>query len=369
MHRQHLVVTRQEFDSQARVFAKLGACCGWNTGTGSRNVPRAAETQAPGERKVGAAVTSCAPDYAWDWDWEICGESGDDYGGGCGLWIRREGWLHRTSPTSESADAPTLDHCVRCEATIFLHPVYEVPALSVEAWDCSGSPLTHDMLLMYLSPTPSVQESHMFITECAHPHSSRPVFIFHPCETASTLGSLLQQVSARTDGAHSCRQSPRACALLYWFNIYGGAAGMHMPPAFFRRAIGAIRNTDMGASTLGWIVLCAGEHWKTTTGDRWLGQHCSLTHIARAYEKIVSVRGRRRIIVIAQLEETLHWLEVAAATGIPLFTKGITLNESAQRWCRKLEETRSACQCLIEDGGAQYDGRSCNPATLIGVTS
>lgn len=35
-----------------------------------------------------------------------------------------------------------------------------------------------------------------------------------------------------------------------------------------------------------WVVLVAGEHWKVTSGERWLGQHCSLGHIAKAYDQI-----------------------------------------------------------------------------------
>ena len=35
-----------------------------------------------------------------------------------------------------------------------------------------------------------------------------------------------------------------------------------------------------------WLVLVAGEHWQTTSGKRWLGQHCSLQWIARIYDQL-----------------------------------------------------------------------------------
>ena len=67
-----------------------------------------------------------------------------------------------------------------------------------------------------------------------------------------------------------------------------------------------------------WVVLVGGE-WggamkqdeaKTRPGA-WLGSHTSLQAIGRAFEALMPTVGRERIIVIAQLRETLDWLETA----------------------------------------------------------
>eukprot|EP01052_Picozoa_sp_SAG31_P002892 SAG31_NODE_105_length_25008_cov_17.439399_5_plen_415_part_00 len=116
-----------------------------------------------------------------------------------------------------------------------------------------------------------------------------------------------------------------------------------------------------------WLILVAGEHWKTTDGKRWLGQHCSLQWVARCYEQLVDRFGRDRVIVIGQLEQTLAWLKNAASTGVPEFTSGITLQESGRRWSVRHAELRSACTRLLGDGGVDYDGTKCHPATLLDV--
>merc|ERR1711871_1786888 len=116
-----------------------------------------------------------------------------------------------------------------------------------------------------------------------------------------------------------------------------------------------------------YVVLIAGEHWKVSTGERWLGQHCSLPFIGKAYEQCASRIGRERVIVIAQLNETLQWLEEAAETGMPMWCNGISVEESASRWTGKLQETQDACAVLIADGGADYDGAACHPRTVIDV--
>ena len=66
-----------------------------------------------------------------------------------------------------------------------------------------------------------------------------------------------------------------------------------------------------------WIVLVGGESGTTMRADAkgtrrgaWLGGH-SLQNIGRAYEALCPLVGADRIIVIAQLHETLAWLEAA----------------------------------------------------------
>jgi hypothetical protein len=114
-------------------------------------------------------------------------------------------------------------------------------------------------------------------------------------------------------------------------------------------------------------VLVGGEHWKTTTGDRWLGQHCSLQFVGRAYEALVGKFGRDRIIVITQLTQTIAWLSTAVATGQPLFTKNISVEESSRRWDVHLQSLKKDCRRLIDDGGPDYEGTDCHPASVLDV--
>ena len=77
---------------------------------------------------------------------------------------------------------------------------------------------------------------------------------------------------------------------------------------------------------------------QVTDGTRWLGQHCSLEFVGRTYEQVVGRFGRNRVVVIAQLKETLAWLETAATTGEPPFTRDISAEESGRRWRQKRDE-------------------------------
>ena len=46
-----------------------------------------------------------------------------------------------------------------------------------------------------------------------------------------------------------------------------------------------------------WVVLVAGEHWQVTSGQRWLGQHCSLEHIAVAYNQITGIQHQMQCLL------------------------------------------------------------------------
>jgi hypothetical protein len=121
-----------------------------------------------------------------------------------------------------------------------------------------------------------------------------------------------------------------------------------------------------------WVVLVSGEHYGVTTGRGTMGQHCSLVHVGEAYAKLVDHVGRENIIVIAQLQETLDWLQKASDTGIApltgsLFTKGQSIEESKSAWAAKLRSTRQRCARLIADGGADYDFADVNPDTVLRV--
>jgi hypothetical protein len=46
---------------------------------------------------------------------------------------------------------------------------------------------------------------------------------------------------------------------------------------------------------------------------------------------------------------------------------GMTEEQSAKEWTRRLEETTSSCARLIADGGADYDHEHVNPAVFMDV--
>eukprot|EP00929_Paragymnodinium_shiwhaense_P095680 TRINITY_DN56922_c0_g1_i6.p1 TRINITY_DN56922_c0_g1~~TRINITY_DN56922_c0_g1_i6.p1 ORF type:complete len:376 (-),score=59.99 TRINITY_DN56922_c0_g1_i6:243-1370(-) len=122
-----------------------------------------------------------------------------------------------------------------------------------------------------------------------------------------------------------------------------------------------------------WLVLIGGEHGgimrkdaKKTRPGPYLAGHCSLQWIGITYSRLVDFFGRDRTIVITQLQETLEWLREASKD-----------EEHAQRLAgrathmpmlkRRLSETERDCARLIEEGGADYDGASVNPSTVLDV--
>ena len=122
-----------------------------------------------------------------------------------------------------------------------------------------------------------------------------------------------------------------------------------------------------------WVVLVGGEFGgcmlqdpKKTRPGAWLGSHTSLQAIGRAYASLAPVVGRGRIIVIAQLRETLTWLE--EATQSEEACERVTGHARFLDVLRgRLAETLRDCALLLASGGAQYDGGDVNTATVLRV--
>ena len=134
-----------------------------------------------------------------------------------------------------------------------------------------------------------------------------------------------------------------------------------------------------------WIVIVAGESPGTSFATAPnaaagspgrpgadLSGHTSLLHVGHAYQELVPLVGRGRIIVIAQLEETMEWLEQCTAspdacrrmTGLAPRRSVDGLLASNKR---RLAKMREECACLIADGGADYDREHVNPSTVVRV--
>lgn len=118
-----------------------------------------------------------------------------------------------------------------------------------------------------------------------------------------------------------------------------------------------------------WSVLFAifthnsgGEHggrmrpdYEGTRPGPYLAGHCSLQWIGRVYSRLVRFFGRDKVIVIAQLQETVRWLREASKD-----------EEAAKRLAgrsallpmlrQQLSEVLESCADLMADGGAHYDG-------------
>ncbi|KAL1526483.1 hypothetical protein AB1Y20_015193 [Prymnesium parvum] len=122
-----------------------------------------------------------------------------------------------------------------------------------------------------------------------------------------------------------------------------------------------------------WAVLIGGESGSSMVQDpqrtrpgKWMGSHTSLQAIGRAYAQLAPVLGRDRVIVIAQLRETLEWLEAASESDEGcLRVAGATRHRALLQ--RRLEETRRDCALLLADGGADYDYEAVNSATVLRV--
>lgn len=113
------------------------------------------------------------------------------------------------------------------------------------------------------------------------------------------------------------------------------------------------------------IVLVAGEHHTTTSGEAALGLHCSLEHIAYAYDRLREVFPRDQFVVIASLQETLDWLDRAVETGEPSFESKPNVERSKVRWAERRALVRGKCARLIAEGGAHFDGPSVNAHTVV----
>eukprot|EP00927_Polykrikos_kofoidii_P026221 TRINITY_DN23399_c0_g1_i1.p1 TRINITY_DN23399_c0_g1~~TRINITY_DN23399_c0_g1_i1.p1 ORF type:complete len:507 (+),score=64.64 TRINITY_DN23399_c0_g1_i1:98-1618(+) len=122
-----------------------------------------------------------------------------------------------------------------------------------------------------------------------------------------------------------------------------------------------------------WLVLVGGEHGglmrpdaNNTRPGPYLAGHCSLQWVGITYSRLVRFFGRDRVIVIAQLAETLDWLRAASAS-----------EAAAERLAgrasllpmlrRRLADTERDCAQLIAEGGADYDRNDVNAATVLRV--
>jgi hypothetical protein len=152
------------------------------------------------------------------------------------------------------------------------------------------------------------------------------------------------------------------------------AAASPLPPP--PTAAAAADDGDCAAKP--WVVLVAGESpgvmFKKVDGRPGadLSGHTSLCHIGQAYEQLVPLVGRERIVVIAQLQESLDWLRdcvssperCRAMTGLAPERDVSRLFQSNKD---RLANIQRDCACLIADGGASYDFGHVNPATVIHV--
>lgn len=122
-----------------------------------------------------------------------------------------------------------------------------------------------------------------------------------------------------------------------------------------------------------WLVLIGGEHGgimredpKRTRPGPFLAGHCSMQWIGKAYDRLADFFGRERVIVIAQLAETLSWLREASASEDA--AERLAGRASLLQMLRtRLAEVEHDCSRLISEGGADYDGADVNAATVLRV--
>lgn len=116
-----------------------------------------------------------------------------------------------------------------------------------------------------------------------------------------------------------------------------------------------------------------GEHggrmrpdYEGTRPGPYLAGHCSLHWIGRVYSRLVRFFGRDKVVVVAQLHETLKWLREASKdeeSAKKLAGRSALLPMLRQQ----LAEVLESCADLIADGGAHYDGQEAGPSSISGV--
>lgn len=122
-----------------------------------------------------------------------------------------------------------------------------------------------------------------------------------------------------------------------------------------------------------WLMLVGGEHggrmrpdYEGTRPGPYLAGHCSLQWVGQVYSRLLPFFGKDRVVVIAQLQETLQWLAEAsrnAETAEKLAGRSSLLPMLQQQ----LIETTESCRELLSNVGADYDGPDVNPATVLRV--
>lgn len=114
-----------------------------------------------------------------------------------------------------------------------------------------------------------------------------------------------------------------------------------------------------------WVVLVGGEHYECAKN---LGGHSSIISIGMAYAVLRRKIRRERIIVIAQVEECWKWHQQDAVAKIG---QSITDSERIRQQTKTWEEKKFAYEKylgpILGEGGADYDGTSVNPETVLQV--
>lgn len=124
-----------------------------------------------------------------------------------------------------------------------------------------------------------------------------------------------------------------------------------------------------------WLVIVGGEHGgimredpRGTRPGPFLAGHASLQWVGIAFERLLPFFGRERIIVVAQLQETLNWLREASSSEVA--AERLAGRTSLLPMLRsRLVDFERDCARLLQEGGADYDGEAVNPATLVGILS
>lgn len=182
-----------------------------------------------------------------------------------------------------------------------------------------------------------------------------------------------QDVPPAADSAVPEWPQPRCCATHALELKALEASASRKPDVLTPEEVAELARLRAASQGDAWLVLVGGEYGGMMRPDAkgqrpgpYFAGHCSLNWIGIAYERLLPYFGRDRIIVIAQLKESLDWLEAAAvdeASAERLAGKASLLSMLRS----KLAETQEACAKLIEDGGAHYDGAAVNAATVLRV--
>mmetsp|Transcript_137954 Transcript_137954/g.440607 ORF Transcript_137954/g.440607 Transcript_137954/m.440607 type:complete len:601 (+) Transcript_137954:891-2693(+) len=163
------------------------------------------------------------------------------------------------------------------------------------------------------------------------------------------------------------------CCRTHHLELQSLAAERSRGPALSPSEASELKQLHAASDGDAWLVLVGGEHGgimradaRATRPGPFLAGHCSLEWVGFAYSRLKKFFGRDRIIVIAQLAETLEWLREASvdeASAARLAGRPSLLAMLR----RRSQVMQDACKELLEDGGADYDGIDVNASTLLRV--
>ncbi|EIM88273.1 uncharacterized protein STEHIDRAFT_95331 [Stereum hirsutum FP-91666 SS1] len=144
---------------------------------------------------------------------------------------------------TESSASPALDHLV-CNQSVVFSPTFQVPAFYFTIHDSTGSPLPlADILKSSLFRRHSFPENSAttsfalslpdqnlpLLSQGDHPTLGTPSWYIHPCETASAIAELTEEINSESTMSEQ-EMSEEVSMVRWmevWFMVLGSTVDLH----------------------------------------------------------------------------------------------------------------------------------------------